>query len=93
MPSTKRKVGDQAAVEKDAGYERMPLEGGGFKRRRVGAKQWQWYCQHGKRKECCKECGPVGGYLTPCKCFKENRRARLGGRVYVGVESFAHRRA
>ena len=39
MPSTKRKQGAELAESGE--YEEVPLEGGGFKRRRVGAKQWQ----------------------------------------------------
>ena len=38
-------------------YEEVPLEGGGFKRRWVGAKQWKHHCEHGKQKARCKECG------------------------------------
>lgn len=42
-PSTKRKPGKQGAAataEGDGDYEEVPLEGGGVKRRRIGAKKW-----------------------------------------------------
>ena len=55
MPSIKRKQGAESV--KSSEYEEVPLEGGGFKRRRVGAKHWQRYCEHGTRKQSCKECG------------------------------------
>ena len=57
MPSTKRKPGKQGAAATAAEYEEVPLEGGGYKRRRVGTKQWQYHCEHGKQKARCKECG------------------------------------
>ena len=38
-------------------YEEVPLAGGGFKRRRVGAKHWQVHCKHGGQRAKCKECG------------------------------------
>ena len=38
-------------------YEQVALEGGGYKRRRVGAKHWQYICEHGRRRSDCKECG------------------------------------
>ena len=63
MASTKRAAGSQgqgAAAVKDGEYEKVPLEGGGYKRRRVGAKKWQHHCEHGKQKERCKECGGKG---------------------------------
>ena len=52
MPSTlptKRKESGE--------YEKVPLDGGGYKRRRVGAKHWQVMCAHGKEKKTCKACG------------------------------------
>ena len=53
--ATKRK---QASHQGEGeGYEEVPLEGGGFKRRRVGAKYWQRHCKHGGQKASCKECG------------------------------------
>ena len=53
--ATKRK---QASHQGEGeGYEEVPLEGGGYKRRRVGAKQWKYHCEHGKQKASCKECG------------------------------------
>ena len=63
MPSSKRKAAKQgvAAAEEEEGedeYEAtVPLEGSGFKRRRVGAKQWQHHCEHGRQKASCKQCG------------------------------------
>ena len=61
-PSTKRKATQGntqqgAPVTKGGEYEKVPLEGGGYKRRRVGAKKWQHMCEHGKEKQKCKECG------------------------------------
>ena len=61
-----------AAPAKGGEYEEVPLEGGGYKRRRVGAKQWQRYCEHGTRKQRCKECGGSalcehGRERTQCK--------------------------
>ena len=41
-------------------YEEVPLAGGGYKRRRAGAKQWRWYCEHGRERYYCKECGGPG---------------------------------
>ena len=56
--ATKRKHANQG--EESGGYEEVPLEGGGFKRRRVGAKAWQYMCSHGGRRSVCKECGGKG---------------------------------
>ena len=56
MPSTKRRPG-AVATTGGGEYEEVPLEGGGFKRRRVGAKKWQYRCEHMKEKKRCKECG------------------------------------
>ena len=87
MPSTKRKQGAEETVESSE-YEEVPLEGGGFKRRRVGAKQWQRYCEHGRRKQSCKECGGSsicehGRHRPQCKecggssmCKHGRRRSR-----------------
>jgi len=55
-PSAKREPGTAITVE-GVKYEKVPLEGGGFERRRVGAKQWKFHCEHGRRKENCKERG------------------------------------
>ena len=37
-------------------YEQVALEGGGYKRRRVGAKHWQYMCEHDRDRKTCKEC-------------------------------------
>ena len=59
MPSSKRKAGKQGAAAEEVGdeYEKVPLEGGGFKRRRVGAKRRRYHCEHGGQKARCKDCG------------------------------------
>ena len=60
-PTANRKAGKRSAVhataEVDGEYMKVPLEGGGFKRRRVGAKEWRYMCQHGERKTQCTQCG------------------------------------
>ena len=72
--SNKRAAGKQgAAAARDGEYEEVPLEGGGYKRRRVRAKQWRYHCEHGKHKARCKECG--GSEICEhgrerCKCKK-----------------------
>ena len=43
--------------QQQAEYEEVPLQGGGYKRRRLGAKRWQYMCKHDKYKRLCKECG------------------------------------
>ena len=53
----KAPISQGAAAAKDGEYEEVPLDDGGFKRRRVGAKHWQRMCEHGKQKKQCKECG------------------------------------
>jgi len=74
--SNKRAAGKHgAAAARDGEYEEVPLEGGGFKRRRVGAKQWQRYCEHGTRKERCKACG--GGAM--CEHGRERRKCKKCG--------------
>ena len=40
--------------------ESVALERGGYKRRRVGAKKWQYMCEHDHRRSQCKECGGSG---------------------------------
>jgi hypothetical protein len=55
--STKRKRDEVHERREGNEYEEVALEGGGFKRRRVGAKRWQYRCEHGKEKSRCKECG------------------------------------
>jgi len=78
MPSTKRKLGKQgvAATAGDgAEYEEVPLEGGEYKRRRVGKKAWQYMCKHGKEKKRCKECGGS----SMCEHGRERRRCKVCG--------------
>ena len=53
----KRTVAEVGPVEVVDGYEKVMLEDGGFKRRRVGAKHWQRMCPHGRRAQNCKDCG------------------------------------
>ena len=53
----KRTVAEVGPVEVVDGYEKVMLEDGGFKRRRVGAKKWQRHCVHSRRAENCKDCG------------------------------------
>lgn len=55
MPNKKRSapVGDAEAPA----YERIDLAGGGFKRRRIGSKAWNYYCQHNRQRDKCKDCG------------------------------------
>ena len=48
------------ASKRGAEYEQVPVEGGGFKRRRVGAKVWQYRCEHGIQRSNCKQCGGKG---------------------------------
>ena len=62
MPSTKRKLADRGAAASGEGdeYEEVPLEGGGYRRRRVGAKGWQYHCEHGRQCSKCKEWLPAG---------------------------------
>ena len=52
----KRTVAEVGPVEVVDGYEKVMLEDGGFKRRRVGAKKWQRMCEHGRERSKCKEC-------------------------------------
>ena len=70
MSSTKRKAGKQGAAKESVEYEEVPLEDGGYKRRRVGSKYWQRMCEHGKEKKTCKECGGKG------LCEHGRRRSR-----------------
>ena len=53
----KRTVAEVGPVEVVDGYEKVMLEDGGFKRRRVGAKKWQRHCVHGRIPNRCKDCG------------------------------------
>ena len=52
-----RGVAEAGPVQVVDGYEKVLLEDGGFKKRRVGAKQWQRHCTHGRHRSKCKECG------------------------------------
>ena len=52
-----RGIAEVGPVEVVDGYEKVMLEDGGFKKRRVGAKQWQRHCNHGRVRSRCKECG------------------------------------
>lgn len=38
-------------------YELKHLPDGGAKRRRIGARQWQYYCVHQRQRNKCKDCG------------------------------------
>ena len=42
-------------------YEVVMLPKGGSKRRRLGAKSWQYLCKHDKQKQQCKECRSEDG--------------------------------
>ena len=42
-------------------YEVVMLPKGGSKRRRLGAKSWQYLCKHDKQKQQCRECRPDHG--------------------------------
>ena len=52
-----RGIAELGPVQVINGYEKVMLEDGGFKKRRVGAKQWQRCCSHGRRRNECKDCG------------------------------------
>ena len=52
----KRGVPEIGGVFLANGYEKIMLVDGGFKRRRVGAKKWQRYCAHERRRDQCKIC-------------------------------------
>ena len=72
MPKRVRERAPQAAAAATSDeYEKVPLEGGGYKRRRVGASAnaWQYMCEHGRRRSECKECGYV-----PKKCEHGRQR-------------------
>ena len=68
-------------------YEEVPTANGGYKRRRVGAKQWRWMCHHGRQRSTCKECGGLsicehGRRRSECKecggasiCEHDRRRS------------------
>ena len=69
-------------------YESVALERGGYKRRRVGAKKWQYMCEHDKEKKACQECGGSaicehGRQRSKCKecggsSICEHGRQRIG---------------
>ena len=42
-----RGVAEVGLVQVVDGYEKVMLEDGGFKKRKVGAKQWKRHCTHG----------------------------------------------
>ena len=48
---------DSQGGERGGEYETVALEGGGYKRRKVGAKKWSYMCEHDRQKSACKECG------------------------------------
>ena len=52
-----RGIAEVGPVEVIDGYEKVMLEDGGFKKRRVGAKQWQRHCTHSRQRSRCKQCG------------------------------------
>ena len=52
-----KRVAEVGPVQVVDGYEKVMLEDGGFKKRRVGAKQWNRHCNHGCQRSTCKECG------------------------------------
>ena len=52
-----KRVAEVGSVQVIDGYEKVMLEDGGFKKRRVGAKHWQRHCTHGRQRSRCKECG------------------------------------
>ena len=47
-------VAEAGQVQVVDGYEKVLLEDGGFKKRRVGAKRWQKHCAHGRIRYYCK---------------------------------------
>ena len=52
-----RGIAEVGPVEVVDGYEKVMLEDGGFKKRRVGAKRWARHCIHGRQRSHCKQCG------------------------------------
>jgi len=72
IPSCKQEAADEESVT----YEEVPLEHGGFKRRRVGAKRggWRYLCEHRVEKSKCKTCG--GASL--CEHNRERSQCREG---------------
>ena len=43
--------------QQEGGYDEVLMKGGAYKRRRIGAKGWQYMCKHAKFKNLCKVCG------------------------------------
>ena len=84
----KRRVAEVGPVQVIDGYEKVMLEDGGFKKRRVGEKHWQRRCNHGRQPSRCKECGEAS--------IKECRGASISrprsGAVDVGVVQVVDRR-
>jgi len=70
----KRTVAEVGPVEVVDGYEKVMLEDGGFKRRRVGAKKWRMHCAHGPQRDRCKECGGA----SICEHGRDRRWAVVG---------------
>mmetsp|Transcript_1461 Transcript_1461/g.3086 ORF Transcript_1461/g.3086 Transcript_1461/m.3086 type:complete len:306 (-) Transcript_1461:1083-2000(-) len=70
-------------------YEEVPLNSGGFKRRRVGTKWWQFMCKHGKERAKCKE-GTKGGCGGASICEHNRQRSRC--KECDGSEICQHRR-
>lgn len=74
-------------------YEEVPLNGGSFKRRRVGSPYWQYMCKHGKERAKCKEGkdehghGGCGG-ASICEHGRQRSRCKECG----GSEICQHRR-
>ena len=62
--NNKRKRPRVGPVQFVDGYEKVMLEDGGFRKRRVGAKQWQRHCNHGRRRSTCKECGGAASFFS-----------------------------
>ena len=54
------------------GYEKLMLDDGGFKRRKVGTRDWRRHCLHGRQRSTCKECG--GGSI--CAHGRRQLRAK-----------------
>ena len=57
-------------------YDEVPLEGGWYKRRRLGAKgAWEYMCKHDERKKRCKECGgsSICGSATSARSAEGHR--------------------
>jgi len=57
-PPPRGEVQDSPAPIVVDGWERVPVEHGGYKRRRVGEAEdsWQFLCRHDRYKDSCKDC-------------------------------------